>query len=220
MIRRRKWVSKAVAGYTLLELLVSLAAGSLLLVAIGYAVQRLGQDWQQAGRSSDAARLATGTETTRQLLMQILPLLGEDGFVLFEGDSSSLTAHVQPPQAVSAAGLLKMTLSRRVMADGVAVSLKFTSPSGAAVDARVPEAVFEEHLVLRGLKDFRLTYVSPGVSAAQATSYWSPAPALPTAIILTLELGSRPEAMRIIARPVASVDGRCLFDPVSGDCRL
>lgn len=221
MTRRCPSTNVASAGFTLLEVLVALAAASLLMLSLTFAIQRLSQDWQRTDGRDGVGPLMAGVETTRRLLSQVQPLYGEDDLVLFEGDSEGLTARIQPPQALAAVGLLELKLTRTQTPEGVALVASMT-PLGpyASPDGVLPAEALRDRILVQGLKDIRFAYIPAREPSEDPLSQWHPSGALPAVIVITFETGLRAGNVTLRIQPHATIDGRCLFDMVSGSCRL
>lgn len=201
---------RSTEGFTLVELLVSLMAGALLVAILVALLADIKVAWRRSGEvdigasSALAARLDT-------LLGGILAAEPGSGEVVFEGSAQRLVALVPAPQALASVGLVRLTLEARHSANGTALVAQL-APEDA--DAAMPEP-FREPQVLASVSDIHFSYLADDGSAPADS--W-PASARPPAAIRIELAGRNPQV--IVARPIANVDGRCLFDPISLNCRL
>jgi len=107
---RAQRTSRSAAGFTLLELLVTITVLSLLMTAAVGSV-RMGQRSWEAGiaRSTTNERLRSAVELLRHQLLEIVPLASgaaEEPWLAFAGDATSLRFVATAPRSSDLAGLL------------------------------------------------------------------------------------------------------------------
>jgi len=191
-------------GFTLVELLAALVAGSLLLAAISWVVGSLGRELHARPRDAAVAALTTITPALTTMLERAgLPDKAGNGFT---AERSRLTATVPPPDALEAVGPLTLTITaeRTRRGEGLMMTL-------AAVDPMVhlPASVVGPRLLADGFTGIDFEYVH-GDDAAT--------PQLPRLILIRFTDAAR--AVRTIAvEPRINADGRCQFDLISLACR-
>ena len=183
------------AGFTLVELLAAMTAGSLLLVSLSWAVAGLGQQFQQRA-DPRAAELQALAPLLSGLLAEALP-----AGAAFEGDESRLHALVDAPMAMAAGGAARLTLEIRPDRDGESLWARFAPEAGGAA-AEKPLAT--------GYRDIRIDYAGEAEPGAPAR--------LPRLIGFVF-VDASGEERRISAAPRVDSDGRCRFDPISMVCR-
>ena len=211
------------AGFTLLEVLVSLLAGTLLLVALTWMLGEVREGWQRSNQAvADARQLDGAADAVRAMLERIIVADRRSGETTFAGSSTGLTALVPAPQAAGALGLVEFRLTRDTRADGVALVARIALPADSGSQQhRLPSAVFDEQLLASGLADVTFRYLRRTADGVATDSSWPASGSPPDAIRIDL-IGPAPRATTrtLVIRPVANVDGGCLFDPVSLACRL
>ena len=183
------------AGFTLVELLAAMTAGSLLLVSLSWAVAGLGRQLQQKP-DVRAAELQALAPLLSGLLVKALPT-GET----FEGDENRLQALVDAPMAMAAGGAARLTLEVRPDREGEALWARFAPEAGGSA---------AEKRLAAGYRDIRIDYAGAAEPSAPAR--------LPRLIGFVFVDASGDER-RISAAPRVDSDGRCRFDPISMVCR-
>lgn len=196
---------KEEAGFTLVELLAAMIAGSILIVSLGWSVSTLARDLRPSAGALQEARIAALAPALTALIEQAQPP-GRDG-AGFSGTPDRLEAVVPPPMAAERAGPLRLSLSAASdPAGGYALLARFEPLDPAAA---FPAALRVERPLLGGLRSIRFDYVRSDKAAA---------PRLPLLVTLTL-VTARGDERRISAAPRIDSDGRCRFDPISMACR-
>jgi prepilin-type N-terminal cleavage/methylation domain-containing protein len=184
-------------GFTLVELLAALVAGSFLLVAIGWSLSSLIRLLPDDAAEARARHLAALAPRLEAMLEQMSP-------IGFAGEAKRLSAGVPPPMAAGPVGPVQMTLSVRREAEGESLHARFEP---VARDVRWPAAAREQRL-LGGFRSIRFQFERAEGTVERA---------LPRLVTLSLDDGTR--VRRISASPRLDSDGSCRFDPVSMTCR-
>ena len=197
-------------GFTLVELLVSLALGSMLIVILMAMLGDIRASWRRDGEAALATQAALVTRLDG-LLTTIVAAEAGSGETVFEGGPRQLQALIPAPQAVTGAGLVRLTLEVEPIEVGAALVARLAPESG---DEALPEQLRMPQ-VMATATDIRFSYLRR--DAAGPVDSWA-ASATPPAAIRVEMLGRTRQL--IVAQPVANADGRCLFDPVSLTCRL
>lgn len=189
-------MTKQEAGFTLVEVLVVLVAGSLLLVSLSWVLQGAARDF----RGAVAEDVLAGSEE------QILALssLVEQALPVSEGADSAATAEptylVPAPEALGVVGPVRMALVVRPTKDGQALIARF-SPTRETSAQFVP---LEAPLI-------------DGVSKLSLHLDEVPNPRLPAP--LRIRFARDGEEQNLVFRPRVTADRACQFDPISLACR-
>ena len=189
-------------GFTLVELLVAMVAGSMLLASLGWIVATLGAQLKSDGsaaiaRDMGAARILTSLIERADV--------SPASVAAFRGTANRLALIVPAPQALGDVGLVRLDLAVEHQSMGDAVVASFTAPDGGPL----PRAAAAQTTIIARLQKASLEY----------GPYADPDhPSLPRLITLHLWQASGDET-RISASPMINTDGSCHFDPISQACR-
>jgi prepilin-type N-terminal cleavage/methylation domain-containing protein len=191
------------AGFTLVELLVAMVAGSFLLASLSWAIAMLGRDLQvrpDAGSPAQAARLAP----TLQNLLESAAFPAADGSG-FTQSRTGLVAIVPPPDAVGTIGSMRLTLDVVTRAKDHDLVAHLTP-----VDATVlwPAKLAEPQVLASGFDDIHFEYKQRAMTTG---------PQLPALINIIFIRGS--ERTQVSIAPKITASGGCRFDPISLECR-
>jgi len=191
---------KGDAGFTLVELLAALFAGSLLLAIVGAMTGGLGRELLHGRRSTDFDQIAAVTPLLRSLLTSTSPTAGT-----FSGSAHSVEAEVSPPMALGGVGPLKMQLDVVSARDGEGLELSLESDDGPSDDRRLPL----RRTLLHGFRSIAFDYGADQVANADTVPDLS-------GVTLTDRQGAE---WTIAAAPRVNTAGGCKFDPISLACR-
>lgn len=216
MIRRWMGNRHGRKGFTLLELLISLAASSLLLAILS---QTLGAVQLAAQRAMKADAVGDELERGRQMVAELLkaalpPAAGDDdaGFV---GRSDSIEFTAAPPNSLSQLGPLRLRLLVAPM--GIS-QLGLFAEVRAAPSARNRVPAIRRDLLIGGLQSVELAYwaeLSQGLS-----NRWSEPGKLPAMVRVRWRIaGEDAEREPVIVAIRRNQSDGCLIDPISMSCR-
>ncbi len=195
------------AGFTLVEMLVSLVASALLLTTLTWVVATVASQWRQSEAIADAQEnWVTTSRTLVQLIEMAQPGQSAGGL---EGTAQSFSVLTLAPLATGEDALVQATVS---LADSGTLALHLTPLAG---NGQLPSA-----LLLDGLETVRLRYARMSAQGLVWVADWSPRDRLPAAVEMTVEPQGGPAPLRLIARPRLTVDPRCGLDPVTLECRM
>lgn len=188
------------AGFTLVEVLVTLVVGGLLLAALTSVVGGLAQDLKKTGTVNGFTQLEAVTPTLRMLIENAIPT---DEASPVEPDELQLT--VPPPQALGPIGPLNMDLMvrRSKKGEGLFVAFDTTAPN-----ADLPVAVRQRQLLVDGFSSIEIAS-EPGISATKR---------LPRLIRITFANRGQ-DPITLTFQPRITSTGTCRFDPISMACR-
>ncbi len=191
------------AGFSLLELMVSMSLMGLLALVAVSGLQFSAGVWDRGGEQSEAlvetrlvqkflTRLVSSSETVR------LRSGARDALVLFEGSPDELVAATRLPGALSPPGLQLISLSR----EGETLLLRWT-PVGErrpVIDARA-----EREVLLSGVEGLAFRYfgLDPETSERKWTASWRGRDRLPERVEISVDW-STDDLRRwapVIARP-------------------
>lgn len=189
-------------GFTLVELLIAMVAGSLLLGALGWIVATLGTQL----RSDGSAAVARDIGVARVLTA----LIGQadaspTSIAAFRGDADHLAMIVPAPQALGDIGLVRLDLTIDHQPTGDAVLARFAAMAGE----QMPSIAARPIALATGLRKASLEYGPPADPDH---------PGLPRLITLYLWRTAGGDT-RIAVAPKINTDGSCRFDPISQACR-
>lgn len=187
-------------GFTLVELLVAMVAGSLLLASLSWMLGNVSHSLKAPAKDRVAAQLSQIEPTLSQLISHIQPPDKVTPPVTANANLISFTT--EAPQSLRAAGVITATLSTQTRAEGVALVGQFEGQR-------------------EGQSWVRQTDLATGFTSISFATQWPTAPealALPTLITLRFE-APRGTVTTISAAPRLNGGGPCHFDPISMSCR-
>lgn len=201
-------------GFTLLELLVSLAAGALLIAALSQVLITVRDGW----------RLAVESERTRQeelMAAQLLSRLLEtclppepNGGAHFVGGADRLEFTTIPAQAAWSLGRMTASLTPEPRPDGsLALVLRLTPhPPGTDTPRR------RQWVLIEGLETIEISYL--GDDLGQAQTRWHEGDRLPELIQLQALFRDKTRPpLSVAARPRQILSGACVIEWTSRTCR-
>lgn len=189
------------AGFTLLELLVSMALLGLLGLLLGgafhMATTHVGRRQEALDRS---AELVATEAFLRERLAAAIPAVPQgwgEGAVLFDGEADGLSFVAPAPDSVPAGGFLVYTIVHAD--DGLVLRWR-------PYDGTVPEGPGTDTLLLPGVREARFAY--HGARDGDAPAWhgrWKEQPALPALVRLALTDGDgRPLPDLVVAPRVGA----------------
>jgi prepilin-type N-terminal cleavage/methylation domain-containing protein len=191
-------------GFTLVELLAAMVAGSLLLVAVGAATGSLTKEARKGATAKDASKVARLAPTLDRLVTSLQPGEGDNSGI--EISTKSLSGDIEPPDALGPVGTVHMALDVRREPGGDALVLTLTPIGPATV---LPKAVSKPIKLVDGFKS--ISFDTPGASAQAYDLSDGP-------IVLHFE-GAKSVERTLAFSPKATTSGTCRFDPISLACR-
>lgn len=188
---------KSEAGFTLVEVLVVLVAGSLLMVSLSWVLQGAARDFRQAVSADAQSPRTDGLETLARLIEGAQPgaTQGADSF-----NSNEVGYIVETPTALQTPGSARLTLSVRGNSGDRQLVAELQPLSGDG-----PSGMPVESILLSGVSGLEL-------DVGTASRAGLPGP-------LTLEFEQGGKQHKLIFRPRITADGICRFDPISLACR-
>lgn len=211
-------MSKPELGFSLIEVLISIAVGALLLASLSQILITVREGWERSTASDEAL----GVETlAHEAIIRTLkagiaagPYQQEGGL---RGTDTGLEMIVMPPQSAVALGRLKARLTTERQADGtinLVLSVKpLTSSSGTT-----PALLRERWILLQGLESVRFEYSGP--LDKQPKNHWEELAVAPELVEL-YGVYKSPDTppFWIAVRPRSVVPGECVLDWTSLTCR-
>lgn len=190
-------------GFTLVEVLFALVAGSLLLVVLGWAIRGLEDQFRRHQAISDTEKVdAIASFLTSEVGRALPPATG----AAFVGEATTLTLTVPPPRALGATGPVRLALSVRDDKAGKALVARFAP---AAAGQALAPAAQQPVLLAEGFRDIRFDYLR------RATD---PPTALPR--LITLQFTSQDgTVLPLGVEPRLTMAADCVFDPIAQSCR-
>jgi prepilin-type N-terminal cleavage/methylation domain-containing protein len=202
------------AGFTLIELLTALAIGSLLLVLLGTIVGQLRLGWHNSYQTSvRISEQASGIGRLQALVAAGLPSEPRAQDIAFEGNSNGFRFRTLPPQALAQMGVVWASVLLKRDRDGhTQLQLALSNDQDA----------IEPQLLLTSTTPLRWRYQMRDINGMiNTTDQIAASGQLPIAIVLeSISDLDGSVQRRIVFVPQNTVDGRCLFDPISFNCRI
>lgn len=195
---------RGTGGFTLVELLVAMTAGSLLLVGLGWTVGSLARELGSAKQNETLHQVAAVTPTLTGLIEGALPAMSTGPSIVI--DSDRLEFMTVPPRALGAVGPVRLALwvGRDKGLAALHASFEPAEPSGV-----IPQAAGAETVLVGGLDDIRFEYSRPDGGDGDLA---------PRLITIYFE-DSEGRVIRVSAAPRINSSGDCRFDPISMTCR-
>lgn len=187
-------------GFTLVELLVAMVAGSLLLVSLSWMLGSVTHILKASPKDKVTAQVGDLAPALTRLIEQIPPLDKEVPPASISADAMRFAT--SPPQALGADGLMTVTLKTEPQGDGLALVGEFEGER-------------------QGQPWQRRDILAHGFSAIGFDARWPVAPGAPKLpSLVTIRFATRDgETARIVATPRLTGGGPCHFDPISMTCR-
>jgi prepilin-type N-terminal cleavage/methylation domain-containing protein len=208
----------AEGGFTLIELLAALAAGSLLLVSLGQVFGQVRGSWQMARTTARLVATQTaGLTRLDQLVSSALPSNKLVGDFSFAGNANGFRIRTLPPHALQQIGVVWAEVTVRTVNNRSLLDVTLSSATDSPTINKAP-------VNSTGLLDLpnRISFLY-GMRARdgsiEAKSSVAETGDLP-AYIEMQQVQGNDMVQRVLLVPRNSVDGRCLFDPVSMACRI
>jgi prepilin-type N-terminal cleavage/methylation domain-containing protein len=195
--------SSAEHGFTLVELLVAMVAGSMLLASLSWTLTSLGRELRASRLAEPAARADAAAPVLAGLIEQMFPGSDESPII---AQPRRLVFETLPPAALGAVGPVRTILDIRDRPDGQALYARFEA---ADRYAPFPAVAREARPLAEGYRTIRFDY-----RLADPKEKGMP----PRLVTLSL-VDRRGRVTRIAAMPRITSSGDCRFDPVSMTCR-
>jgi len=191
------------AGFTLVELLFALVAGSLLLITLGWAIRGLEDQYRRHAKESPAEKIeAIEPFLTAEISRALPPARG----AAFFGDETELVLTVPPPKALGPVGPLHLQLAVVGQASGKALVARF----GPAIpQQQLPAATLAPVTLADGFRDIRFSYLRRSTDDATA---------LPRLVTLQF-IDQAGTVLPLGIEPRITMGADCAFDPIAQACR-
>lgn len=213
--------TKGEAGFTLVELLVSLALLGMLSIALYSGLSFGTSAWRKATDSgAELTRIGVAQIALRDMLTRAYPLMlrpaGLDPHIDFEGAADRITFLTPATAEIAPGGFARTTIQFEQDHDALAL-VSYSQPELTATDARA------RHVLLRNVQDGAFAYfgaVRPNAPEQWVTG-WRGKARLPVLIKVQISFGGRnaPEWPDLVIRPRLDADATCSFDPLTKSCR-
>ena len=191
-------------GFTLVELLAAMIAGSLILATLSWTVTSLARELRASTLAEPRQKLSDVAPALTRLIEQAQPTAkGEAKIVATQKRLAFTTA---PPTALGAAGSVRAEFMVRPAQGGEGLFARFApAVSGAALS---PGATAEFPIV-EGYRSISFGYQMPK----------DPEAGLPPRLVTISLTDQSGRTTRLSAAPRLTATGGCRFDPVSMACR-
>lgn len=212
------------AGFTLLELLISLTLLSLLLPIVFGGVHFGARSWERVDEARRQSDVFLVQDFLRRRIEQTYPAYSTEGSsahqVLFSGASGSLLFYSTAFYASSSAGYSRYGLSLKEGDHGLSLIMSWLPELRAA--GGKPKSMSERAL-LDGIGSFKVSYFGSERASTPAVwqEAWSAKSALPELVRIDVEFerGDRRYWPTLIVATKVTIDATCHYDPVSKACQ-
>jgi prepilin-type N-terminal cleavage/methylation domain-containing protein len=206
-------------GFTLLELLVAMAASALLLALLSQVSGSLQAAAQRVvgGGAELPASEARARQALLRLLSDVLPAADGDTVNGFSGHPQSVEFTAVPPDALLHLGPVRVRLLEApVSAAQMGLFIEMRSARDAGKTPEVPR----RELLRGGLQSVRFSYAADRGPGAPVLDHWPAAGAPPGWIqVVWRRAGDLEQSAALAAAVRRSLPGDCRFDPISLICR-
>lgn len=211
-------MSKLNLGFSLIEVLISIAVGALLLASLSQILITVREGWERSIAADQELGIQTLAQEaiTRTLKAGIAagPNQKEGGL---KGTGTGLEMVVMPPQSAMTLGRLRAKLAAEGQNDGSFNLVLYLNPLIPGLHSSHPP-LRERWILLRGLESLRFEYSGP--LDDQPKSYWEELATTPELVELHATYQNRAKPPFWIAvRPRTIVPGECILDWTSLTCR-
>jgi general secretion pathway protein J len=215
---------RTTAGFTLAEVLVSLAILGLMLVLLFSNVRFEARAWQVAAvRSDRTSEMETVTEFMRRQLGQAYPYYDRERQRLaFEGGPHSMRFKAPVPAHLAGGGIHDIVYSVVLDAHGLRLVMS-RAPHRPETAARDRSRLATETTLLSGIESVEFAYY--GRTAADRAGHWSnqwtSATAMPSLIRVRVRFpdGDGRVWPDLLVKPAVDLDAICVYDPRQRRCR-
>ncbi|MGD1954769.1 MAG: prepilin-type N-terminal cleavage/methylation domain-containing protein [Sphingomonadales bacterium] len=203
-------------GFTLMEVIVALAVGSLLIAMTSASVATNRKRWDETNSLYEATIFKTRLET---LLVEKLesavafdPIAVGDFFV---GQPNQLSFLAPAPLVMPGIGIARYRLMIGRHSDG-----QFGLIMDVAQNLTGAEPMISE-LLAPNVTNLEISYGDPSNGGLQFAPNWAFSDRLPALVKIQITTDDQtPRVLIFTAQTKANLDSRCLFDPVSRSCRI
>lgn len=196
-------------GYSLVELIIVMLLLGAIAIACENGLHFGAQVWAHgASDAQSESQLVSSQMILRSLLVQILPRTKGD-YVSFEGETTTITFDVVPPQAFQAGGTAHAQLH-----------IVHSPPKNQLVleMQSVTMPTFKKRAVLfSNNATIRFAYLDISGQSQTWLSFWRDRNRLPSAIRITASDGK--QWPPLIVRPILVQSATCVLDSVEFVCR-
>ncbi len=208
------------AGFTLIELMASLAILAMISVLISSGLVTGHRVWSRLDRATAAGEAVGSAQSVmRGLIERAYPITRFDAsapYVDFEGSGGTVTFFGQPSEAGRPGALRRYQLG--LDAGGEVV---LSSATSLTRDRNAPYT--DRQVLVRGARSLDLAYFGAGPpdNTLRWRDLWRDRPAPPQLVRVRVQFppGDARRWPDLIVRPLADVDTQCILDTASGRCR-
>lgn len=208
------------SGFTLLEVLVSMAAGALLIGTLSQVLITIRDGWRLASRiDRQWAEEATAVRLVSRLLRASLPPERGGFGARFKGDGDTVEFTSIPSQSAFSSGRMDGRLYLESRQNGSLALLLDLVPRPASPVSPVSEKLVRTNwVVLEDLEKVEFSYFAG--SSGRASRSWNDAEKLPDVIQLHADFvdKTRP-SLRMAIRLHQTLSGSCVIEWTSLACR-
>lgn len=204
-------------GFSLVELLVALAIGSLLAGLLGNAIGGIATTTRTALDSNDSyEEQAIAERIITHFLKNALPPNPHDLTTAFIGDRNEISFNASPPDSMLPFGVLRVHFYLG-QETGRGKSL-FMDVASVAKPESGRNLVLEKHRIYRDVSTAAFSFTDSTDKDKSNRDTWRDTKRLPSLISLTVEKASDGGPISIKAAPRRNVNVHCRLDQISFGC--
>ena len=191
-------------GFTLVELLAAMIAGSLILATLSWTVSSLARELRASTLAEPRQRLSDVAPALTRLIEQAQPTAKDETKIA--AGPKRLAFTTAPPAALGATGAIRAELIVRAAQGGEGLYARFAPADPRAM---LPAGAAEELALVEGYRSINFAYEMPKDADA----------GLPPRLVRISLTDKSGRTTRLTAAPRLTAAGDCRFDPVSMACR-
>lgn len=204
-------------GFTLLELLVAIAAASLFLGLLSESLGSLTKAYAQLAHDRPRQQAdAMSVRLLRDLLRSATPPYPADDSLRFVGRPHEVIFAASPSEGITGDGTLRVRIYQENDSSGNRALFADAVRSGIGTEVRT---ILDRHLLFSNLRSAKFRYYEDTPQGLRETDRWSETGSLPSLIRIDISGSEDTRGLTVEAAPRRSDNSRCRFDQIGLTCR-